>query len=62
MHQAAVVDVALGDHAVERRYDALIGFLLPEDPNLGFLGGDIGLSHSHCCLLCLQGQLSLSPC
>ena len=55
-HQAAVVDVALCDHAVERRYDALVGFLLLEDSNLGFLGGNIGLSHSHCRLLRLQGQ------
>ena len=46
-HQAAVVDVALGDDAVERRHDALVGLLLLEYANLGFLGRNIRLSHSH---------------
>ena len=55
-HQAAIVDVALCDHAVEWRYDALVGLLLLEDSNLGFLGGNIGLSHSDRRLLRLQGQ------
>ena len=55
-HQAAVVDVALGDHAVEWRHDALVCLLLLEDTDLGFLGGNIGLSHSHRGLLRLQGQ------
>ena len=56
LHQAAVVDVALGDHAVERRDDALVGLLLLEYPNLGFLGGNIRLGHAHRGLLRLQGQ------
>jgi len=55
-HQAAVVDVALCDHAIEWRHDALVGLLLLEYSNLGFLGGDIRLSHSHGGLLRLQGQ------
>src|SRR5450631_1284529 len=55
-HQAAVVDVALCDHAVEWRYNALVGLLLLEDANLGLLGGNIRLSYSDGCLLCLQGQ------
>lgn len=36
-HEAAVVDVALCDHAVERRHDALVGLLLLENSNLGLL-------------------------
>jgi len=40
-HQAAIIDVTLGDYAVEWRYDALVILLLLEDSNLGFLGGYI---------------------
>jgi hypothetical protein len=40
-HQAAVVDVALCDHAVKWRHHALVGLLLPENSNLGLLGGNI---------------------
>src|SRR6202035_3217951 len=54
--KAAIVDVALGDHAIEWRNYALVGFLLLDNPDLGFLGGDIGLSHSYRGLLRLQGQ------
>ena len=56
LHQAAVVDVALGDDAVERRHHALIGLLLVEHPELGLLGGDIRLGHRDRRLLRLQGQ------
>src|SRR5467141_3595203 len=50
-HQAAVVDVALCDHAVEWRHDALVGLLLLEDSNLRLLGGAIRLSYADRCLL-----------
>ena len=56
MDQTAVVDIALCDHAVERSHNALVGFLLLKYANLSFLRGNIGLSHSHCSLLRLQGQ------
>ena len=55
-HQAAIVDIALCDHAIERRHDALIGLLLLENPYLGFLGGNIRQRHSDRSLLSLQGQ------
>ena len=55
-HQTAVVNAALCDHAVEWCHDALVGLLLLENSNLGFLGGDIRLSHSHRRLLRLQGK------
>src|SRR6202043_2425250 len=55
-YQAAIVDIALGDYAVERRYDTLVGLLLPEDSYLGFLGGDVRLGHADRSLLGLQGQ------
>jgi hypothetical protein len=54
---ASCAVVALCDHAVEWRYDALIRLLLLEDSDLGLLGGNIGLSHSHRRLLRPQGQL-----
>jgi len=56
-HQAAIVDIPLCDH--RRRNGAttpLVGLLLHEDSNLGFLYGNIGLSHANRCLLRLQGQ------
>ena len=43
LHQAADVDVALGDDAVERRHDALIGLLLLQHLQLRLLGHDVGL-------------------
>ena len=43
LHQAADVDVALGDDAVERRDDALIGLLLVQHVELRLLGDDVGL-------------------
>ena len=43
LDQAADVDVALGDDAVERRDHALIGFLLVQDPQLRLLCRDIRL-------------------
>ena len=42
LHQAADVDVALGDDAVERRHDALIDLLLVQDLELRLLGDDVG--------------------
>ena len=43
LHQAADIDVALGDDAVERRDDALIGLLLAEHLQLRLLRRDVGL-------------------
>ena len=45
LHQAADIDVALGDDAVERRHDALIDLLLVQDVELRFLGHDVGPRH-----------------
>jgi hypothetical protein len=56
LHQAAVVDIALSDHAFERRHDALVRLLLFEYSNLSFLGGNIRLSHSNRSVLCRQRQ------
>ena len=56
LHQAAVVDVALRDHTVERRHHTLVGLLLLEYSNLGLLGCNIRLRHAHRGLLRLQGQ------
>ena len=43
LHQAADIDIALGDDAVEWRHDALIYLLLMQHLQLGLLGRDVGL-------------------
>src|SRR5882672_7182548 len=43
LHQTAVVDGALRDHAVEWRHDALVSLFLFQYSNLGLLGLDIRL-------------------
>src|SRR6266436_3807541 len=43
LDQAADVDIALGDDALERRHHALIGLLLLQDLQLGLFGDHIGL-------------------
>ena len=47
LDQAADVDVALGDDAVERRHHALVGLLLLQHLQLRLLGHDIGLGDAH---------------
>src|SRR4249919_3027173 len=54
-HERAHVDVALSDHAVERRHDPLIGLLLGEHLNLSSLRRCIGFGHSDRRLLRLEG-------
>ena len=44
LHQAAHIDIALGDHSVERRDDLLIGFLLLEHQGLRLLRRHVALS------------------
>ena len=44
LHQAAHIDIALGDHSVERRDDLLIGFLLLEHQELRLLRRHVALS------------------
>ena len=56
LHQAAVVDVALGDDAVERRHHALIGLVLEQHLELGLLGADVRLGDRDGGLLRLQVQ------
>jgi len=56
LHQAADVDVALGDDAVERRHHALIHPLLVQHPQLRLLGDDVGGRDPHRSFARLQGQ------
>ena len=56
LHQTAIIDVALCDHAVERRDDPLIGLLLAEHLDLRLLGDNIGLGDAHRGLLRCKGQ------
>ena len=56
LDQAAIVDVALGDDAVERRHHALIGLVLEQHLELGLLGADVRLGHRDGGLLRLQVQ------
>ncbi len=56
LHQAADIDVALGDHAVERRHYALIVLLLVQHLKLRFLLLDVGLSHRDRRVLCGESQ------
>ena len=55
LHQAADVDVALGDDAVERGHDVLIELLLVQHLQLRLFRHDIGLRDRDRGLLCLQG-------
>ncbi len=43
-HQGADIDIALGNNAIERRGDALIGLLLLQHQQLRFLRDDVGMS------------------
>ena len=55
LHEAADVDVALGDDAVERGDDALIGLLLVEHLELGLLRRHVGLRNADRGLPRLEG-------
>jgi hypothetical protein len=54
LHQAADVDVALGDDAVEWRDHTLIGLLLAQDLQLPLLRRDVGLRYPKGGLLRLE--------
>ena len=56
LHQAADIDVALGDDAVERRHHALIVLLLVQHLQLRLLLLDVRLRDRHRRLLRSQGQ------
>jgi hypothetical protein len=57
LHQAAHVDIALGDGAVERGNHALVVLLLLENLELGLLGREILLCDTHSRLLRLKRLL-----
>jgi hypothetical protein len=46
LNETAIVDVPLGNDAVEWRYDALICLFLAENPDLRLLGGNVGLGNA----------------
>ena len=63
LDQAADIDVALRDDAIERRDHALIDLLLMQDLQLRFLLLDVGLRDRHRRLLRRRGsERSVSPC
>ena len=62
LHQAADIDVALGDDAVERSDHALIGLLLTQHLQLRLLRRDVRLRDGDRGLPRLQGLASMSPC
>ena len=56
LHQAADIDGALGDHAVERRHHALIGLLLPQHLDQALLRRDVRLGDADRGVLRLEAQ------
>jgi hypothetical protein len=56
LHQATIIDIALGDDAIERRHHALIRLELQQYLKLGLLGTDVCLRDSDRGLLRPQVQ------